>query len=134
MKGLLISEEPHSLNHRCFVLGFFDFFVFSTIFSLFRKIIMEHSLSICLSLLCVKNMKIVYSAAQEIKHIWKLTSGFIGPQILSFERSLSMSPGPQKAALFRLAHFSWSFACFCDISLGGLPVSVIFLLEFCLFL
>jgi hypothetical protein len=95
-----------------FCFDFFDFFVFSTIFSLFRKIIMEHSLSICLSLLCVKNMKIVYSAAQEIKHIWKLTSGFIGPQILSFERSLSMSPGPQKAVLLRLATFLLEFCLF----------------------
>ena len=73
---------------------------------------MEHSLSICLSLLCVKNIKIVYSAAQEIKHIWKLTSGFIGPQILSFERSLSMSPWPQKEVLFRLAKFLLEFCLF----------------------
>jgi hypothetical protein len=57
-------------------------------------------------------MKIVYSAAQEIKHIWKLTRGFIGPQILSFERS------PTKQYCSVLQNFSWSFACFCDISLG----------------
>jgi len=30
-----------------------------------------------------------HSTAQEIKHIWKFTRGFIGPQILNFERSLS---------------------------------------------
>ena len=28
-----------------------------------------------------------HSAAQQIKHMWKLTSGFIGSQILNFERS-----------------------------------------------
>ena len=38
-----------------------------------------------------------HSAAQEIKHLWKFTSGFIGPQILNFERSLRLSPGPQNS-------------------------------------
>ena len=36
-----------------------------------------------------------HSAVQEIKHLWKFTSGFIGLQILNFERSLSLSPGPE---------------------------------------
>ena len=44
------------------------------------------------------------SAEQEIKHLWKLTGGFIGQQILNFERKLSLSPG-HKAVLFRLASF-----------------------------
>ena len=39
----------------------------------------------------------VHSAAQEIKHLWKLTSGFIEPQILNFERSLSLSPKPKSS-------------------------------------
>ena len=34
----------------------------------------------------------------------KVTSGFIGPQILNFDRSLRLSPGP-KAVLFPLAKF-----------------------------
>ena len=34
-------------------------------------------------------------AAQEIKHLWKFTRGFIGPQNLNFERSNSLFPGPQ---------------------------------------
>jgi hypothetical protein len=38
-----------------------------------------------------------HSAAQEINHLWKFTSGFIGPQILNFERSLSLSPGTQSS-------------------------------------
>ena len=32
-----------------------------------------------------------HSAAQEIRHLWKFTSGFIGPQIINFENSLSLS-------------------------------------------
>ena len=36
-----------------------------------------------------------HSAVQEIKHLWKFTSGFIELQILNFERSLSLSPGPE---------------------------------------
>ena len=46
-----------------------------------------------------------HSAAQEIKHLWKFTSGFIEPKILNFEGSLSLSLGPQKAVLFHLAKF-----------------------------
>ena len=38
-----------------------------------------------------------HSAAQEIKHLWKFTSDFIGPQILNFERSLGLFPGPQSS-------------------------------------
>ena len=38
-----------------------------------------------------------HSAAHKIKHWWKFTSGFIGPQILNFERSLSLSPVPQSS-------------------------------------
>ena len=45
-----------------------------------------------------------HSAAKEIKHSWKLTSGFIGPQILNFERILILSPGLQ-SSLVRLAKF-----------------------------
>ena len=37
-------------------------------------------------------------------NITLLTSGFIGPQILNFERSISLSPGPQ-TVLFRLITF-----------------------------
>ena len=37
-----------------------------------------------------------------------ITNGFIGPQILNFERSLSLSPGPQRC-----------FVPPCKISLGG---------------
>ena len=43
-------------------------------------------------------------AALEIKHLWKITNGLIGPQIRNFERSVSLSWGP-KAVLFRLAKF-----------------------------
>ena len=42
--------------------------------------------------------------AQEIKHLRKFTSGFIGPQILNFERSLRLSRCP-KAVLFRFEQF-----------------------------
>jgi len=38
-----------------------------------------------------------HSAAQEIKHLCKFTSGFIGPQIVNFERSLSLFQGPQSS-------------------------------------
>ena len=38
-----------------------------------------------------------HSATQEIKHMWKLTSGFIGSQILIFERNISLSPGPENS-------------------------------------
>jgi hypothetical protein len=48
-------------------------------------------------LLCIKDMLYRHSAAQEIKHSWKFTSGLIGPQILNFERSLSLSLGPQSS-------------------------------------
>ena len=36
-------------------------------------------------------------AAQEIKHLWKFSSGFIEPQILNFERNLSLFSGPQSS-------------------------------------
>jgi len=49
-----------------------------------------------------------HPAAQVIKHIAKLTTGFIGPQILNFERNLNLSLGPQS-----------SFVPLCAISLGG---------------
>jgi hypothetical protein len=45
-----------------------------------------------------------HSVAQEIHHLWQFTSGFIGPQILNFARSLSLSPVP-KVVLFRSATF-----------------------------
>ena len=49
-----------------------------------------------------------HSSAQEIKHLWKFTSSFIKPQILNFERSLILSPGP------------WSsLVPHCFISFGG---------------
>jgi hypothetical protein len=38
-----------------------------------------------------------HSAAQEIKHLWKFTSGFIEPRILNFEGSLSLSLGSQSS-------------------------------------
>ena len=38
-----------------------------------------------------------HSDTQEIKHFWKFTSGFIGPQILNFDISLSLSPGPKSS-------------------------------------
>ena len=49
-----------------------------------------------------------HSAAQEIKHLWKFTSGFIGPQVLNFERSVSTDHGAQN-----------SLVPPCKISLGG---------------
>ena len=49
-----------------------------------------------------------HSAAQEIKHIWKLTRSFIGPQILNFERNLNLFQGPKS-----------SLVPPCKISLGG---------------
>ena len=48
------------------------------------------------------------SAAQEIKHLLKFTNGFIGPQILKFERSLSPSSETQSSLVLP-----------CKISLGG---------------
>ena len=36
---------------------------------------------LCLSLLCIKYMLSEHSVAQEIKHLCKFTSGFMGPQI-----------------------------------------------------
>jgi hypothetical protein len=53
-----------------------------------------------------------HSAVQEINNLWKFTSGFIGPQILNFARSLSLSPGPQS-----------SLVPPCKISFGG-PVDI----------
>ena len=52
----------------------------------------------------------VHSAAQEINHLRKFSSGFIGPQILNLREVLACPQGP-KAVLFHL------------ISLGG-PVDV----------
>ena len=63
---------------------------------------------LCLSLLCIKYILSGNSAAQEIKHLWKFTSGFFGRHILNFERNLSLSPRPQ-----------CSLVPFCIISLGG---------------
>ena len=63
---------------------------------------------LCLSLLSIKYTLSGHSAARGIKHLWKFISGFIGPQILNFERSLSLSPGPQS-----------SHVPPCKISLGG---------------
>ena len=45
-----------------------------------------------------------HCAAQELTHLWKFTNGFIGLQILNFERSLNLPRGP-KAVSFRLAKF-----------------------------
>jgi len=99
-----ISERPHLLSHICFYL---DFSVFLSIFSLFRKnnyVKLTSSSELCLSLLCIKDMLCRHSAAKEIKHSWKYTSGFIGPQILKFERSLSLSPG-LTSSLVRLGKY-----------------------------
>ena len=52
-----------------------------------------------------------HAVAQEIKHLRKFSSGFIGPQILNFKRSLSLSLGPQR-----------SLVPPCTISLGSPPV------------
>jgi hypothetical protein len=60
-----------------------------------------------------------HSAAQEIKHAWKLTSGFIGPKILNFERSLRLTPGPQSSLVPSY-----------NIWLGG-PADINFLLVVC---
>jgi hypothetical protein len=49
-----------------------------------------------------------HATAEEIKHLWKFTSGFIGPQILNFERSVNPVPGAQN-----------SLVPPCKISLGG---------------
>ena len=61
-----------------------------------------------MSLLYVKYMLSGHSTLQEINHLWKFTSGFIGPQILNFERSLGLSLGPQS-----------SLVPLCKISFGG---------------
>ena len=45
-----------------------------------------------------------HSAAQNIKHLWTFTSGFIGPQILNFER-ISACPRCSKVVLYRHAKF-----------------------------
>jgi hypothetical protein len=60
-----------------------------------------------LSLLCIKYMLSGHSAAHEIKHIWKLTSGFFGPQILNFERSFSLYPGPQSSLVLPCKFSLW---------------------------
>jgi hypothetical protein len=43
-----------------------------------------------LSLLCIKHILSGHSAAQGVKHLLKFTSGFIGSQILNFERRLNL--------------------------------------------
>ena len=53
------------------------------------------------------------SAARELKHLWKFTSGFIEPPILNFEISLSLSPGP-KAVLFLLAKYIFEVMYVCS--------------------
>ena len=104
-KGMWISEGFHSLSHRRFIFIFYYYFVvFKIIFSLFRTKTSE----LCLSLLCIMYMLSGHSAAQEITHLWRITSGFIGPQILNFERKLSLSPGTQSDLVSP-----------CKISLGG---------------
>ena len=60
-----------------------------------------------MSLLCIKYMLSGHSAAHEIKHIWKLTSGFFGPQILNFERSFSLYPGPQSSLVLPCKFSLW---------------------------
>ena len=60
---------------------------------------------LCLSLLCIKDVTVLsrHSAAKAIKHSCKFTNCFIGHQILNFERSLSLFPGPQ-SSLVRLVN------------------------------
>ena len=90
-RGLWISEGPYSLNHRRFIWIFFLFvLVFSTIFSLFRK--------------------------HNSDFWWKFTSGFIGLQILNFERSPSLSTGSQN-----------NLVPPCKISLEGPDIRLIFI-------
>jgi hypothetical protein len=79
-KGPWISEGPLSLSHRHFIF-IFSYFVWY--FQLFL---------VCLDMLTG------HSVAQEIKHLWKFTSGFIWPQI-------SVCPRGPKAVLFRIAKF-----------------------------
>jgi len=90
-------ESLKGLSHRRFILIFSFFLVFATIFSLFRKLIMYNSLVTALYKLYV-----IWT------FLWKFTSGFIGLQIFNFERSLSLSPGPQS-----------SLVPPCKMSLGG---------------
>jgi hypothetical protein len=86
-RGFWISEWPHSLSHRRFILIFFNLFWYFQLFLVY----LEKSL-------CKIHLDIW----------WKFTSGFIGPQILNFERSPSLFPGPQR-----------SLVSSCKISLGG---------------
>jgi len=61
-RGLWISEGPTKQETPCYINW------------------------LCVSLSCIKYMYMLsgHSAAQEIKHLWKVTSGFIGPQILNY--------------------------------------------------
>ena len=59
-----------------------------------------------MSLLCIKDILSRHSAAQEIKHSWKFTSGLNGSQILYLERIHSLSPGSQSSLVRRL-YFFW---------------------------
>jgi len=54
----------------------------------------------------------------ENKAFMKFASGFIGPQILNFERSLSLSPGPQSCHVPP-----------CNISLGSSSRSRIYIFS-----
>jgi len=82
-RDLWISEGPHSLNHKRFI------WIFSSLFFFYFQL--------CYNVFLVYlDMISGHLAAQEIKHLWKFTSGFIGPQILNFERSLKSVPGAPK--------------------------------------
>ena len=92
----------------------FGFFLFSTIFSLywlfFRQLKQVTPCCInwiCLSLLCIKYMLSGHSAAQEIKHLWKFTSGFywtLNPQF--WEKSQPVHGAPKQSCT-TLQHLSW---------------------------
>jgi hypothetical protein len=79
-RAMWISEEPHSLSHRRFIL------MFSLYVQLFL-VYLEKLLS-----------KI---------HWWKVTSGFIEPQTLNFQRDVATCPGVPKQSCSALQNFSW---------------------------
>ena len=54
--------------------------------------------------LYIKSMLSGHSAAQEIQQFGKFTSGFIGPQILNFEKSFGLFMGQQS-----ILPFCWGF-------------------------
>jgi hypothetical protein len=86
VRNPLNSEVPLNLSHKHFILIFHIFGGYFQLFLVYLDIFSG------------------YSAAQEIKHLWKFTSVLLDPKS-SILRELSVCPRILKAVLFRLAKF-----------------------------